>query len=134
MVSKLNLMNPMQKCPNLVQKRIYHERLEAWTDGESDAEKCETCGPLIRDNCSGEECETNEFGEEQLQHNLDQQMEDEMHLPEMQEDADAEESILITPTNLNITKVKLIARLEHICYFHQIGYRSRFFEESDREP
>jgi hypothetical protein len=31
-------------------------------------------------------------------------------------------------------KGKLIAILEHTCYFHQMGYRTRLFWESDEEP
>jgi hypothetical protein len=52
----------------------------------------------------------------------------------MQEDTNAEESIPITPATLNMTKAKLIATLEHICYFHEMGFRSRLFEASDRDP
>jgi hypothetical protein len=62
------------------EENIYNRGMEAWTDSEWDAEKCERCGTAIRDTCSGEEYETNECEKEQsqLQRNLDQQIRDEI--------------------------------------------------------
>jgi hypothetical protein len=106
------------KSPILgIEENIYNECIEAWTDRESDAEKCETCGSPTGDNCRSEEDETNEFEEEQLQQSLDQQIEDEKYFRELQEDMDAEESMRITPVTLNMRKGKIIAILNTLIIY-----------------